>query len=224
MNKVIINNLLNNKISSLSLSETDENIFKIYLNALKLNNSLITLFLRNVGYYNIQALLNTLKYNKSLKQLYIYNCNYNILSIILSFMKINYYININMSITTYFDLSNIKNISELLIYDNTNIIEMYCIINDEDDYLITNNNNQLEIINNDNNYIENYKLSLLLSYIKPLINAVITNKLLYLHLNFLTLYYNKNLIQKLNSNVKQIYNLSDTLMKRIDITNKFTFL
>lgn len=225
MNKEIISNLLNNKLLSLYLSETDKNIFKIYLNALKLNNSLLVLYLQNIGYDNIQALLNILIHNKSLQQLYFTKCNYNELYTILHYFKLNYYINIHLTINTLFNLSNIENISNLLSYDSNNIIELFCIINDED--CIFENNKidilNIEILDNSINFMSNYKLLLILSYIKPLINAILINKLLYIHLNFLILYYNKNLIPLLKNIIKYKYNLSDNIMKRIDITDQLTF-
>ena len=226
MNKEIISNLLNNNLLSLSLSETDQNIFRTYLNAIKLNNSLIVLYLQNIDINNVQALLNILTHNKSLQQLYFSGCDYNILSTILYYFKLNYYINIHLSICATFKLSDNINISDLLLYNtNINIVNLFCIISDEDCLLINNNFNlsNMEIIDNSINLISNYKLLMILFYIKPLINSLIMNKLLFLHLNFMMFTYNIELIPILKKTIKQKFNLSDDIMKRIDIMDKIKF-
>ena len=225
MNNGVINDLLNNKILSLSLSETDQNIFRTYLSALKLNKSLIVLYLQNIGYYNVQAFLNILTHNKSLQQIYFSNCNNIILSTILYYFKINYFINIHLSLYASFNLSDIENLSELMLYDSNNIIELFCVINDENCMIINNKLNilDMEILDNNFDFLSNYKLNVLLFYIKPLIKTLLTNKLLYLHLNFLMLFFNKDLIPLLKNKRKDKYDLPNNVMKRIDITNDLKF-
>jgi len=226
MNKEIIINLLNNKILTLTLSETNQNIFRTYLSALKLNKSLLVLYLQNIGFYNVQSLLNILTHIKSLQQLYFSDCDYNILSIILNYFKINYYINIHLSLSVSLKLTDIESLTNLLKYNNSNnIIELFCIINDDDCIFINNDNDlyNMEILNKNIDFLTNYKFIIILSYIKPLINTLLVNKLLYLHLNFLMLVYNKNLINILQNIIKEKFNLSDNFMKRIEITNELQF-
>ena len=226
MSKKIISNLLNNKLLSLTLSEKDQNIFRKYLSALKLNNSLLVLYLQDIGNDNIQALLNILIHNNSIQQLYFSNCDFDGLTFILYYFKLNYYINIHLSILVSFNLSNMNTLSKLLSYDNSNnIIELFCIIHDENCILENNtiNISNIEILDNSIDFMSNYKLLLILSYIKPLIDTLIKNKLLILHLNFIMLYYNKNLLPLLKNIIQHKYDLSDNIMKRIDITDNLKF-
>jgi len=226
MSKEIISNLLNNKLLSLTLSEKDQNIFRKYLSALKLNNSLLVLSLQDIGNDNIQALLNILIHNNSIQQLYFSNCNFDGLTLILYYFKLNYYINIHLSILVSFNLSYMNILSKLLSYDNSNnIIELFCIILDENCILENNtiNVSNIEVLDNSIDFMSNYKLLLILSYIKPLIDTLIKNKLLMLHLNFIMLYYNKNLLPLLKNIIQHKYDLSDNIMKRIDITDNLKF-
>ena len=225
MSKEIISNLLNNKLLSLTLSEKDQNIFRKYLNALKLNNSLLILSLQDIGNDNIQALLNILIHNNSIQQLYFSNCDFDGLYFILYYFKLNYYISIHLSILVSFNLLNMDKLSILLYYNSNNIIELFCIINDEDCILKNNiiNSSSIEILDNSIYFMSNYKILLISSYSKPLIETLIKNKLLIMHLNFIKLYYNKNLIHLLQNIIQYKYNLSDNIMKRIDITNNLKF-
>ena len=225
MNKGIISQLLDNSLLSLTLSEKNQNIFKKYLSALKLNQSLLVLYLQDIGNVNIQALLSILTHNRSIQQLYFSRCYFDELSTILHYFKLNYYINIHLSISATINLSDITNISKLLLYESNNIIELFCYVDDEDCILGNKqiNISDIEILDNSIDYILNYKLVLILNFIKPLIYAIQKNKLLFTHLDFITLSFNPNLIPLLKKIIQSKYNLSDIIMKRLDITNKLQF-
>lgn len=223
MNNRIIYHLLQNNILSLSLAAND-NTIKTYLNAIKLNNSLIVLYLKEFNKKYIQNLFDVFLYNNSLQQLYITDNNYNQLTTILSYFKTNYFINIHLVLYAYFDISNIEDISKLLITNNNSIIELFCIISNDINISLDlmlndqiNNSDHKKVKYEDNSNI------LIIQLIKPLINALINNKLLYLHLNFTILYYDNKIQSVLTDLIKEKYNLTNDIMNRLEITNNCNF-